>query len=345
MRKPILILLSLGLVLGAVSAGGWFYYSRLRDVPPPPERKPQAIRAIARIEFAPQASGASNSASPAEQPPQSQTPVPEIPRFRTSLEPMQEFHQELNKLLLRDLSSVFPDLPAALSDSWTGVKDPVNRHVLFQLLDAAEKAPADKRAEIDLAAELVAQRIGCDIENKTDCAKLRADLARYHLGLHGDELGGVFVYSGDLAWRLWSEYRSTDWGERTFVLLLERGWDTTSTCDKGAEQFRGVIRQGETFLQERPASSQRAVVTLLVAEAYATWWSLSLESRQGMSDYVDPKQYVNGAEEAHTKSISYFEQAAQLAPNTNLAEYAKQVANALRDHEPLDNYRFYCIYD
>ena len=121
--------------------------------------------------------------------------------------------------------------------------------------------------------------------------------------------------------------------------------DTSPTCEKGPEQFREVIRQGESFLQQRPGSPQRAVVTLLVAEAYATWWSLGNETRGEMSDYVDPKQYQQGAEEARIKAVSYFEQVAKLTPESRLGQYARQVLPALRDREALDNYRFFCIYD
>ena len=60
---------------------------------------------------------------------------------------------------------------------------------------------------------------------------------------------------------------------------------------------------------------------LLVAEAYASWWSLSNEPSGGeMSDYVDPKQFQQGAEDARLKAIAYFEQVLQLVPGTELGQ-------------------------
>ncbi len=345
MRKTLFKLMVIGFSVAAVSAGGWFYYySRLLDVPPPPEIRPQRLRVEARIRLTPQASNALSAGTPSG-PLTSPKQAPESPRFYTTLNPMEEFHQDLNKAVLRELGSAFPELQTVLGVQTTKSNDPNYRRSVFQLLDAAEKMPADQQPAIFFAADLVAQEIWCAMEDKAVCDQLRNELARYQLSLQGAGLGGVFVYSHDLLWRLWRDYPATESGERAFVLLLDHGWDTSPTCEKGAEQFRDVIRQGETFLQQRPSSPQRGVVTFLVAEAYATWWSLSKETRVDMSDYVDAKQYQNGAEDARIKAIGYFEQVVQLAPEKKLGEYTRQVLPALRDREALDTYRFYCIYD
>lgn len=258
---------------------------------------------------------------------------------------MEEYHHNLNQTVLQELGTAFPELRTVLGVQATKGNDPRYRRVVFQLLDAAEKMPADKRPAIFLAADLVAQEISCAMEDKAECNQLRSELARYQLNLQGTELGGAFVYSHDLLWRLWRDYAATEWGERAFVLLLDYGWDTSPTCEKGAEQFREVIRQGQSFLEQRPSSTQRGVVALLVGEAYATWWSLSKETSGEMSDYIDPKRYEKGAEDARIRAVGYFEQVAQLAPETKLGEFARQVVSALRDREALDSQRFYCIYD
>jgi hypothetical protein len=258
---------------------------------------------------------------------------------------MEEFHHDLNKVVLRELGTTFPELQTVLGVQTTKSNDPTYRHVVFQLLDAAEKMPVHQRPAIFLATDLVAQEIWCAVEDKAECEQLRSNFDRYHLTLQGAGLGGVYVYSHDLLWSLWRDYPATDWGERAFVLLLDHGWDTSPTCQKGSEQFREVIRQGESFLQQRPSSLQRGVVTLLVGEAYATWWSLGNETRGDMSDYADPKQYQNGAEDARIKAIGNLEQVVQREPEKKLGEYARQVLTALRDREALENYRFYCIYD
>lgn len=43
-----------------------------------------------------------------------------------------------------------------------------------------------------------------------------------------------------------------------------------------------------------------------------------------MADYLDPKQYQEGAWEARIKAIGYFEPILQNAPQTELGEYARE---------------------
>jgi hypothetical protein len=64
-----------------------------------------------------------------------------------------------------------------------------------------------------------------------------------------------------------------------------------------------------------------------------------------MSGYVDPKQFQQGAESARLKAMADFEEVRQLAPGTGLSKFADQILPPLRDHQILDNYRFFCIYD
>lgn len=244
------------------------------------------------------------------------------------------------------MAPAFPELQTVLSVQTAKSADPGYRRVVFQLLDAAEKAPADQRPAILLAADLVAQEIWCPSETKQQCDQIRSEFARYKLSLEYSELDGGFYYARDLLSRIWRDYPGTDWGERTFVLLLDQGVDTTHTCGKGADQFREVVRQGESFLRQRPSSPYRVVVTLLVAEAYTTWWSLSNETGNSeMSDYVDAERYREGAEEARLKAIGYFEQVLQMEPETQLTEYARRVLPPLREQQVLEGYRFFCVYD
>jgi len=131
----------------------------------------------------------------------------------------------------------------------------------------------------------------------------------------------AFLFTDMISCGVWQDYPETDWGERAFVLLLERAWDTWPGCSKGSDQFREVIQHGE---------------------AYATWWSLS---KDVPSDYVDPNQYQIGSEEALQKSLAYFEQVIQISPGTSLADYAAQVLSGLRERKVIDPYWFYCVYD
>jgi hypothetical protein len=283
---------------------------------------------------------------PIEAPP---APLPKKPlsrlRYDPPPDPMEMFHQDLQEAVLREVGPTFPDLRAALADSnKTGNARPHQR-IIFQLLEAATEASAEKRPAILLAAELLAEHPWFDYdaarsEPKGD-KQLQNELARYGLTLSGGELGGV-SYQRDLLWRLWRDYPGTDWGERAFVLLLESGWDPAVGCGNGANQFYEVIRRGEAFLRDRPGTLYREPVTFLVAEADVTWWALSNDVDFAV-EFL--KEYQNGAEEARVKAIRYFEQLLQSDRNTQFANYARRVAPHLQQKHVPNIYRFFCIYD
>jgi hypothetical protein len=350
--KTRLVFSAIGFLVSAAVAGGWFsYHSRLQDAPPLPARAMQAYRPFARIQAAPQAVTPPSAGTPGE-PSSSPSNVPERAIFHIrERRHLNDFREDLKKKVLDELAPAFPELPTVLKDREEGSSAPPYQQLVFQLLDAAKKVPADRRPAILFAADLVAFHLGCDKYDKrkevqADCARLQSDLARYGLKLDNDELGGGLYYPHDLLWRIWQEYPETEWGERVFVLLLDSGWDGSATCAKGEDRTREVIRQGESFLAQRPNSAQRAAVTLLVAEAYASWWSLGNEpAGSDMSAYVDRKQFEGGAEAARIKAIGYFEEVVQLAPGTSLSGFALEVLPPLRETQILDNYRFFCVYD
>jgi hypothetical protein len=344
--KTVFVIVAFVFLTTALSTAGWFYrYYRLREVPPISAQAQRAARPVARIMADPHAAMAPATGTPGKSPSLPEQ-IPARQRFEISSDPMQEFQEDLRKALLHDLVPAFPELSTFLGAPMAKSSDPAREHFVFQLIDAVENGQADQRPAILLAADLVADEIWCPSENKEQCNQLRSHFAQHKLTLQYSELGGGFYYQRDLLWRVWQEYPETDWGERAFVVLLELGWDTSGTCAKGSEQFREMIRQGESFLQQRPTSPRRAAVLSLVGQAYATWWSLSNETADSpMADYVDPKRYNEGDEQARLKAISYFEQVEQLAPETKFAEYAPQILPALRQQQIQTTYKFVCVYD
>jgi hypothetical protein len=341
--KGKLIFFAISFFIAAGAGGGWFYYySRLQDIAPFP---PQGTRPAAKLSVQPQTSVAPAAASTPPAILQSNNAQEQV-LFHVGMDPLAEFREDLQKAVVTALGRAFPDLENVLSSRASRARnraDPTYPRMAVQVLDEAERVPADQRPAYFLAAELVAQDISCPFEDKAGCEQLRTDFARRGLSLDGAALGGVYVYAHDLLRRLWRDYPATDWGQRAFVLLLDRGWDTSPTCQKGRDQRKEVIRQGEAFLQQWPNSRDRATVTDLVGEAYASWWSGDEPSDDALPSSIPRKQ--EGAEEARIKAIGYFEQVVQLTPGTKLSEFAQQVLQPLRDKQDLDNYRFICIYD
>ncbi len=329
------------LTVGIGVAGKAYRDRQVANMPPPVPRARLVVQPGAPVAADSQVGKAADSSAT-----NAAAQQPAASRFEISLDPMDSYQDDLRESLLQELAPAFPDLPKFLREPPSRGPDPAYERLVFQLLDAAENRPADQRPARLLAADLVANTVTCPVENKEPCNQLRSDFAEHKLTLAYSELGGGFYYQRDLLWRVWQQDPETDWGERAFVLLLESGWDTSTVCAKGSDQFREVIGQGESFLRQHPASRQRAVVLFLVGQAYATWWSLGNETADsGMGDYVDPKRYNDGAEPARVKAIGYFEQVEEGAPDTKFAEYARQILPALGEHKIQNNYKFFCVYD
>jgi len=230
--KTDFIVVAFVLLVAALSTGGWFFlHSRMQETPPPSARALPPTRPIARITVGQPATIALGT-GPSSEWLSSAEQIPLRHRFEISLDPMQEFQADLRKALLHELVPAFPELPNFLGVQTAESADPAYRRVVFKLLDEAGNAQADQRPAMLLAADLVAQEIWCPSETKGQCDLVRGEFTQHKMNLAHSELGGVFYYQRDLLWRIWQQYPSTDWGERTFILLLNQGWEFSSRgCD------------------------------------------------------------------------------------------------------------------
>jgi hypothetical protein len=123
-------------------------------------------------------------------------------------------------------------------------------------------------------------------------------------------------------------------------------------CNAGAEQFRAVIQQGLPFMEQHPKSAYQLDVQLAVAQAYETWWSISLPPIPGQaitaeedSEPLVYQRYQEGAEEARQKAIAYYERLLQTAPQSDHAAYARRVLPRLKLGIDTGQRRYYCIFE
>jgi hypothetical protein len=99
-----------------------------------------------------------------------------------------------------------------------------------------------------------------------------------------------------------TKYLNSIWGRRAFLMMTQIGW-SEGACQEGPDQFREVIKHGEAFLSKFPNSEVSDDVRVAVADAYTTWWVLSLKDADST---VDHSKYEVGAEDARKKAISLF---------------------------------------
>jgi len=226
---------------------------------------------------------------------------------------------------------------------------------LVRLLESTKTSALDRQPLILWAADRLAERLPTVIANDkgpaADWAEWRTQLAA--LGItyqEGSE--DPWAYHGDLLKRIWTGYGQSEWGERAFLVLQGHGWDMGDYCNAGAEQFRAVIQQGLPFMEQHPKSPYQLDVQLAVAQAYETWWSISLPPIPGQtvtaeedSEPLVYQRYQEGAEEARQKAIAYYERLLQTAPQSDHAAYARRVLPRLKLGIDTGQRRYYCIFE
>ncbi len=259
-------------------------------------------------------------------------------------DPLADFRKQTQETLGKELREAFPEIPSLLFRETAKSDNLEIREPLRRLLEAQNSAPPERRPALLLAADILGGQLWCDNRESLECRQLRDEMAVYKLTWAYSELGGGWYYHHDLLWRLWKEYGTTPWGEIAFVMLLDKGWDTTGMCTKGSDQFRDVIREGDAFLAERLGSPHRAWVRLLEAEAYETWWSLS-RANPKEDDYATPETYKKGATQALEKAIAAYQEVIKTAPGTNIAAIARRQLKVLKPGGDTGQRKFFCVYD
>ncbi len=251
--------------------------------------------------------------------------------------------------LARELDGELPGLKQMLLEEPKGtntVTPPEEIHrFLTLLLVKARKSSSEHRPALLLAANRLAGRFNPASDAESVIGRVQKKIGGYELNYLWNHLGSGWAYQEDLSWLLWKEYGTSVWGEMAFVMLLSRGWNTTVGCGSRGigDDFRHVIMEAEKFLADRPQSPFRRDVSLMLAQAYETWWSLSRASVQ--DSYANRFAYFDGAEEARKKAITLYEVVAQSDPSGYEAKYARQRLPRLKTGLDTNQRRFFCIYD
>jgi hypothetical protein len=234
---------------------------------------------------------------------------------------------------------------------------------LVHLLEKAKTSPPDRQPIMLWAADRLAERLPSVIANDKSrdwkregvrtLDEWQTQLASLGVAYQpATDEDAPLAYTGSILKRIWTDYGQSEWGERAFLVLQGHGWDMGDYCNAGAEQFRTVIQQGLPFLEQHPKSPYQLDVQLAVAQAYETWWSISLPPIPGQtvtaeedSEPLVYQRYQEGAEEARQKAIAYYERLLQTAPQSDHAAYARRVLPRLELGVDTGQRRYYCIFD
>jgi hypothetical protein len=255
---------------------------------------------------------------------------------------------QVEQKLIAKLGADYPGLSEILKVNDAPQDPQIIRQLLDKLLASAKSAAPEKKPTLFLAADAMAARLPWPsvVPPNPELQRQFNDLAAEGLTFTWVEIDGGWTYENNLLRRLWREYPASEEGGDAFVLLLRQGWDAGPCCKTGLSSFRRVIEQGEAFLSTRANSPHRQDVVFLVAQAYETWWSLSLVPEENREEGdPSPEAYRAGAAAAREKAIGYYSEIVAANPDGVEANCSRKPLALLKANEDTRQRRFYCYCD
>jgi hypothetical protein len=335
------------LALGATE----YWTRRYPSVPPPSALQASrfvpraAIRVDSTLATAPQTAPQQPAAPEEHEGSPGELPGPD---YDAKLACYEHPKTQVDQKLIAKIGADYPGLSEILKVDDAPQDPKIIRQLLDELLASAKSAPPEKKPALLLAADAMAARLPLPsvVPPNAELQRQLNDLAAEGLTFTWVEIDGGWTYENNLLWRLWREYPASEEGEDAFVLLLRQGWDAGPCCKTGLSSFNRVIKQGEAFLSSRAKSPHRQDVVFLVAQAYETWWSLSLvpEKNQQEGD-PSPEAYRAGAAAAREKAIGYYGEIIAADPDGVEADCSRKPLALLKANEDTRQRRFYCYCD
>jgi hypothetical protein len=249
----------------------------------------------------------------------------------------------LDQRLIKDLGSTFPGVGTLLAEDSDEKRRPVQIQTLQNLLAAVASAAPERKPELLLAADRVANLIPESQTGDPSSNRRTRTFSGFQLNYVYNPLGSTWSYQHDLLNHVRSNYARTEWADKAFLLFERNGWDSSGNCSRGSDQFRIVIAEAGKFLADHATGPDRTEVMLATGQAYETWWSLSHATPK--DDYVQPEKYREGRETALKRAIGIYEQVATLAPQSLEAAYARRQLPRLKLGLDTMQRRFFCVYD
>jgi len=208
-------------------------------------------------------------------------------------------------------------------------------------LDSIRSLPPARQAAGLFAADQLLARSGLTWE-KDQRPEIRQRLEARGAKFEWDQLGGGYVYAHD--WLKDSLQVDPDGraGELAFLTLMEMGFHTSVGCrPSGMDGFRAVIREGESYLKQKPESALRSDIHFLMARAHGDVVALSA----GGTDVGDASAYVNEAPRARTRALEEYRLWLESASdNRRRGEGWSEAWRLAAGLSPTQTF-FYCVYD
>lgn len=265
-----------------------------------------------------------------------ESPAPLEPPWRT------ELRERLGAALERE----FPRAARLIEQADPETPGEERRHLVLDLLAAAEDSLPQRRAMLWLAADQLAAGFE-DEHGWTSLEPVDADdpgrrepPEDWDPGIPGLtfelEHSQCFIqnsaYHHDLLHRIWNELPHGEWRELAFLELQNGGW-YFGWESPNPLKFEAVIAHGEAYLAEHPESPHRAAQLLLLAQAHETRWTVGRMK--------DPPALHGDAEQARAVAEAYYRKLVAEFPGSAEARQAEPRLVRLETDLPPDQWKFF----
>jgi len=129
-------------------------------------------------------------------------------------------------------------------------------------------------------------------------------------------------------------------GELAFLLLMERGFNTSPGCENGDELFRQVLRRGTEYLRQRRSTDVEARVHFMMGDAYRD--IVALAAGQHGDTYANSATYKPEEANARTKAVAEYRAGLLLDDKSDTSRIAKERLRSLQAGEAPHDTSFYC---
>ena len=129
-------------------------------------------------------------------------------------------------------------------------------------------------------------------------------------------------------------------GELAFLLLMNRGFNTSPGCENGEELFRQVLRRGTEYLRQRRSADIEARVHFMMGDAYRD--IMALAAGQHGETYANSATYKPEEANARTRAIAEYRAGLVLDDKSEASIIAKERLRGLQAGEAPHDTSFYC---
>jgi hypothetical protein len=242
--------------------------------------------------------------------------------------------------LVAAVSTRFPEA-ARLLPTPAMVDSAVVVRTVIPVLEALARATGDEeRALLSLVASCLLEKLEIHFPHDQPTATPDVpELARHGVQLHPTGHGGdnVWGYDYGLVRRVVEAYPHLRWGQLAFIDMLS---PERPHCETN---YKDAIARIRRWLDEHPSSPLVSRVTFKMAQAYDSWWSLSLVPEEYASEeIVYAEEHMAGSADARIEAVGLYERFLRLDPTSPNAEEARRSLILLLNSADTRQRTFYC---